>query len=194
MTVDNAPGYKGISSGNHHARMLMSQAIPNLFKVDGKTISCEYEGVVRLCRRSLFPGHHAAQCETPVCERCDEYEHLCCKAACKRCGGDHKVLLCKQKTYSLATSQSSAPQATTSATVGARIEEFPTIEDSVKEGQQKTEKQSAPVEVHENGAGVPEPAKVPPPPLLRSQRKALTSPCRHQEKPRCKRGRGESRS
>ncbi|KAL1475888.1 hypothetical protein MTO96_036960 [Rhipicephalus appendiculatus] len=52
MSVDNAPGNKGISSGNRRVRMLMSRPVPNLFKVDGKTIQCEYEGVVR--RQSAF--------------------------------------------------------------------------------------------------------------------------------------------
>ncbi|KAL1436938.1 hypothetical protein MTO96_049235 [Rhipicephalus appendiculatus] len=64
FSVDNVPGFKGISSGNRRARMLMSQPVPNLFKVDGRTVQCEYEGVVRLCRRCLLPGHIRKQCET----------------------------------------------------------------------------------------------------------------------------------
>ncbi|KAL1429148.1 hypothetical protein MTO96_016592 [Rhipicephalus appendiculatus] len=125
MTVDNVPGFKGISSGNRRVRMLMSQPVPNLFKVDGKTIQCEYEGVVRLCRRCLLPEHIRKQCETPQCERCNEFGHLRCKAPCKRCGGDHAVLLCKQK-YSSRAWGASAPQATTSGTASTRSRPFET--------------------------------------------------------------------
>ncbi|KAL1484186.1 hypothetical protein MTO96_032726 [Rhipicephalus appendiculatus] len=161
MSVDNAPGYKGISSGNWRVRMLMSQPVPNLFKVDGKTIQCEYDGVVRLCRRCLPPGHFRSKCETPQCTRCDEFGHLRCKAPCKRCGGDHSVALSKQKFSTLAW-RSSAPQAVTSAKASAQLDEFPTIADAAKEGQQGIEKQPAPAEVQEKGERESEPAEAPP--------------------------------
>lgn len=103
MDSEIVPGFKEISTGNHRVRMVMNKAVPNLLKVDGRNIQCEYEGVVRLCRRCNLPGHHASECTTPQCERCNEWGHPCWETACKRCGD-------KVKTYSSVAQWSSSSQ------------------------------------------------------------------------------------
>ncbi|KAH7975842.1 hypothetical protein HPB52_006187 [Rhipicephalus sanguineus] len=132
----------------------MSKAVPNLINVDCKTIQCEYERVVRLCRRCNFPGHHVNECETQQCERCDEWGHLRSKAACKRCGGDHAVVRCKVKTYSSVAQRFSSLWVPDSAEGNARRESAPNPEDAHKQGK-GSDSQSAPndAEVHENGEG-----------------------------------------
>ncbi|KAH6938915.1 hypothetical protein HPB50_014840 [Hyalomma asiaticum] len=73
-----------VPSGILRVRMEMNCPVPNLLKVDGRFAQCEYEGVVRLCRRCNLAGHHADACTTP---RCAEFGHAECDVACKRCGG-----------------------------------------------------------------------------------------------------------
>lgn len=134
MDSEIIPGFKEISTGNRRVRMVMSKAYPNLFKVDGKTIQCEYEGVVRLCRRCNLPGHHANKCSTPQCARCDEWGHLRCKAACKRCGGERTTVRCKVKTYSSAAQRFSPLQAPDSAEGNAREQSALNQADTHKQG------------------------------------------------------------
>ncbi|KAH7935215.1 hypothetical protein HPB52_004803 [Rhipicephalus sanguineus] len=51
--------------------------------------------VERFLDQCFFPGHHAADCKVPQCERCAEFGHAHCEAACKRCGDDHALSACK---------------------------------------------------------------------------------------------------
>ncbi|KAH6920844.1 hypothetical protein HPB50_028172 [Hyalomma asiaticum] len=105
----------------------MARPVPNLLRVEEKVVMCEYEGVVRLCRRCGLPGHHAAECETPKCERCGKFGHQTCSAACTRCGGDHGVFSCRVRTF--ASVASHAPTRRETGGVPAESEEnFPTIE------------------------------------------------------------------
>lgn len=162
MESEIVPGFKEVSTGNRRFRMVMSKAVPNLFKVDGKTVQCEYEGVVRLCRRCNFPGHHASECTTQQCERCDEWGHLRCKAACKRCGGDHAFVRCKVKTYSSVAQRSSSSRAPDSAESNAQVESAPNPADT-QEGGKGSDSQAAPnvAEVQEKGEAGSESAEAP---------------------------------
>ncbi|KAH7972832.1 hypothetical protein HPB52_017786 [Rhipicephalus sanguineus] len=147
ISVNNVPGFKSVSRGNRRARMEMREAVPNILDVDGHTIRCDYDGVVRLCRKCRIAGHEKAKCVTPRCERCEQWGHPNCNAPCKRCGGDHIPRLCKQRLYSEATSGSSAPQAQPPSTDSVRVEDVQTTQGSDKEGEQgkeQNENQSAP--------------------------------------------------
>lgn len=139
ITVDNVPGFKSVSTGNRRARMEMREAVPNILDVEGHTIRCEYDGVVRLCRKCKLAGHEKAKCVTPRCERCEQWGHPNCNAPCKRCGGDHSPRLCKQRLYSEATSRSSAPQAQPPSTDSVRAEDAQTNQGSDKENAQAKE-------------------------------------------------------
>ncbi|KAH7972392.1 hypothetical protein HPB52_011876 [Rhipicephalus sanguineus] len=144
ISVDNVPGFKSVSTGNRRARMEMHQAVPNILDVEGHTIRCEYDGVVRLCRKCRIAGHEKAKCVTP---RCEQWRHPNCNAPCKRCGGDQIPRLCKQRLYSEATSRSSAPQAQPPSTDSVQVDDAQTTQGSDKEGEQgklQNENQSAP--------------------------------------------------
>lgn len=164
ITVDNVPGFKSVSTGNRRARMEMREGVPNILDVDGHTIRCEYDGVVRLCRKCRLAGHEKAKCVTPRCERCELWGHPNCNAPCKRCGGDHIPRLCKQRLYSEAISRSSAPQVQPPSTDSAGVEDAQTTQDSDKEGKEQTENQSAPgvAEVQESEGRESEPAEASP--------------------------------
>ncbi|KAH6921885.1 hypothetical protein HPB50_006044 [Hyalomma asiaticum] len=85
----------------------MARPVPNL-RVD-RVVMCEYEGVVRLCRRCSLPGHDATECETRRCEHCGKFGHQTCSEAGTRCGGDHGVFSCKVRTYATVAGHSSSP-------------------------------------------------------------------------------------
>ncbi|KAH7982057.1 hypothetical protein HPB52_002780 [Rhipicephalus sanguineus] len=139
ITVDNVPGFKSVSTGNRRARMEMREGVPNILDVDGHTIRCEYDGVVRLCRKCRLAGHEKAKCVTPRCERCE--------------------LL-----YSEAISRSSAPQVQPPSTDSAGVEDAQTTQSSDKEGSEQRENQSAPgaAEVQESEGRESEPAEASP--------------------------------
>ncbi|KAH7971844.1 hypothetical protein HPB52_003467 [Rhipicephalus sanguineus] len=140
--------------------MEMCEGVPNILDVEGHTIRCEYDGVVRLCRKCRLAGHEKAKCVTP---RCEQWGHPNCSAPCKRCGGDHISRLCKQRLYSEATTRSSAPQAQPPNTDSAWVEDVPMPRDSGNEGEQGKENQSAPgaAEVQESEVRESEPVEAP---------------------------------
>lgn len=144
ISVDSVPGFKSVSTGNRRARMEMREAVPNILDIEGHTVRCEYDGVVRLCRRCRHAGHEKAKCDTPRCERCEQWGHPSCSAPCKRCGGDHNLRLCKQRLYSEATMRSSQPLVQPPSTDSARVEDAPRPQGSENVGTQGHEKQSAP--------------------------------------------------
>ncbi|KAH7971848.1 hypothetical protein HPB52_003471 [Rhipicephalus sanguineus] len=163
ITVDNVPGFKSVSTGNRRARMEMHEGVPNILDVEGHTIRCEYDGVVRLCRKCRLAGHEKAKCVTPRCERCEQWGHPNCNAPCKRCGGDHIPRLSKQRLYSEAISRSSAPQVQPPSTDSARVEDAQTTQGSDKEAEQGKE-QVAPgaADVHESEGRESEPVEASP--------------------------------
>ncbi|KAH7972994.1 hypothetical protein HPB52_020059 [Rhipicephalus sanguineus] len=76
----------------------------SVVKVRNAEVKFEYRGVrVKTVRvlgypadaSAFFPGHHAADCKVPQCERCAEFGHARCEAVCKRCGDDHALSACK---------------------------------------------------------------------------------------------------
>ncbi|KAH7968495.1 hypothetical protein HPB52_009014 [Rhipicephalus sanguineus] len=95
MDYEHVPEFKTVLTGNRRVRVEMARPVPNLLPVGSRIVQCEYDGVVRLCRRCFFPGHHAADCKVPQCERCAEFGHARCEAVCKRCGDDHALSACK---------------------------------------------------------------------------------------------------
>ncbi|KAL3184388.1 hypothetical protein MRX96_031939 [Rhipicephalus microplus] len=109
ISTDNLTGLR-TTTGNRRARMKLRSPVPNITDVDGHVVRCEYDGVVRLCRKCMLPGHERKKCTTPARARCEHWGHPTCDAPCKRCGGDHPPHLCKQRLYSEATTRSSVPQ------------------------------------------------------------------------------------
>ncbi|KAH7983086.1 hypothetical protein HPB52_009123 [Rhipicephalus sanguineus] len=112
IDYEHVPDFKSVLTGNRRVRVEMARPIPNL-------LPCEYDGVVRLCRRCFFPGHHAADCKVPQCERCAEFGHARCEVACKRCGDDHALSACKARTYSSVAARVPARVSSTQVTSGA---------------------------------------------------------------------------
>ncbi|KAL3237880.1 hypothetical protein MRX96_048155 [Rhipicephalus microplus] len=94
ISNENLTGLR-ITSGNRRARMELRFPLPNITDVGGHVVRCEYDGVVRLCRKCRLPGHERKMCATPRCARCQQWGHPTCDAPCKRCGGDHPPHLCK---------------------------------------------------------------------------------------------------
>ncbi|KAH7983504.1 hypothetical protein HPB52_012379 [Rhipicephalus sanguineus] len=92
VDYEHVPDFKSVLTGNRRVRIEMARPVPNLFPVGSRIVQCEYDGVVRLC---FFPGHHAADCKVPQCERCAEFGHARCEAVCKRCGEDYALSACK---------------------------------------------------------------------------------------------------
>ncbi|KAH6926816.1 hypothetical protein HPB50_022472 [Hyalomma asiaticum] len=104
-----------VLSGIRRVRIEMARPVPNLLRVEDKVVMCEYDGVVRLCRRCSLPGHHAAECETPKLRRA----HVA--------GGDHGVFSCRVRTFASVATRT--PTRGESSGVPAKSEEnFPTIE------------------------------------------------------------------
>ncbi|KAH6938549.1 hypothetical protein HPB50_010473 [Hyalomma asiaticum] len=127
VSEEYIPGWPEVLSGIRRVRIEMARPVPNLLRVEDKVVMCEYDGVVRLCRRCSLPGHHAAECETPKCERCGKFGDQTCSAACAHCGGDHGVFSCQVRTFASVASRT--PTRGESSGVPAESEEnFPTIE------------------------------------------------------------------
>lgn len=66
-------------------------AVHNFLDIIDTTVQCEYEGVIRVCRRCVAQSHMVANCETAQCERCSAFGHQVCKAMCPKCGEDHVI-------------------------------------------------------------------------------------------------------
>ncbi|KAH6919430.1 hypothetical protein HPB50_029576 [Hyalomma asiaticum] len=127
VSEEYIPGWPEVLSGIRRVRIEMVRPVPNLLRVEDKVVMCEYEGVVRLCRRCSLPGHHAAECETPKCERCGKFGHQTCSAACTRCGGDHGVFSCRVRTFASVATR--APTRGEAGGVPVESEQnFPTLE------------------------------------------------------------------
>lgn len=94
--------HPGLLSGVKRVKLDMRRPVPNYLTVRGFVIQCEYEGVVRTCRRCGANGHVSTQCRTPKCTRCGEFGHETCDASCPRCGEDHPVHQCRRRTYAVA--------------------------------------------------------------------------------------------
>ncbi|XP_065311909.2 uncharacterized protein [Dermacentor albipictus] len=105
ISEECVPGFPAVGTGNRRIRIEMARPVPNLLRVGERVVQCEYEGVVRLCRRCNLAGHHAAACDAPQCARCAQFGHASCDAACVRCGGDHAVSACSVRTYSSVTAR-----------------------------------------------------------------------------------------
>ncbi|KAH7969253.1 hypothetical protein HPB52_016298 [Rhipicephalus sanguineus] len=116
---EHVPDFKSVLTGNRRVRVEMARPVPNLLPVGSRIVQCEYDGVVRQCRRCFFPGHHAADCKVPQCERCAEFGHARCEAVCKRCGEDHALSACKVRTYSSVAARAPARVSSTQVTSGA---------------------------------------------------------------------------
>ncbi|KAH6920360.1 hypothetical protein HPB50_028652 [Hyalomma asiaticum] len=127
VSEEYIPGWPEVLSGIRRVRIEMIRSVPNLLRVEDKVVMYEYEGVVRFCRRCSLPGHHAAECETPKCERCGKFGHQTCSAACTRCGGDHGVFSCRVRTFASVATR--APTRGEAGGVPAESEQnFPTLE------------------------------------------------------------------
>ncbi|KAK8757743.1 hypothetical protein V5799_004626 [Amblyomma americanum] len=99
----------------------MSRPVPNLLKVSGKTVQCEYESVVSVCRKCAAEGHISAMCTAPQCSHCMKFGHNSCDAPCPKCGGDHRVADCTARMYSSVAAVSQAtivPSDTASVVTG----------------------------------------------------------------------------
>lgn len=147
ISGDCVPGFSVIGTGNRRIRMEMVRPVPNLLRVGDRVVAqCEYEGVVRLCRRCCLEGHHAAACVTPKCARCEQFGHESCDAACVRCGGDHAVSACSIRTYSSVAARpeqqepvredaATSPPASAAAAEGERENQSsPSVGDATEEG------------------------------------------------------------
>ena len=119
IDYEHVPEFKSVLTGNRRVRVEMARPIPNLLPVGDRIVQCEYDGVVRQCRRCFFPGHHAADCKVPQCERCGEFGHARCLAVCPRCGEDHPLSACKVRTYSSVAARAPAAFSSTQVTSGA---------------------------------------------------------------------------
>ncbi|KAH8019490.1 hypothetical protein HPB51_019829 [Rhipicephalus microplus] len=124
ISTDNLTGLR-TTTGNRRARMKLRSPVPNITDVDGHVVRCEYDGVVRFCRKCMLPGHERKKCTTPRCARCKKWGHPTCDAPCKRCGGDHPPHLCKQRLYSEATTRSGVPQVEPPTVVSTEVQDAP---------------------------------------------------------------------
>lgn len=98
VTRESVTGFPTVTTGIRRVKIEMKRAVPNFLDVIDATVQCEYEGVVRVCRKCGAQGHMGANCETPQCVRCGAYGHETCEAACPKCGEDHDVRACKKRT------------------------------------------------------------------------------------------------
>ncbi|KAH9378323.1 hypothetical protein HPB48_018876 [Haemaphysalis longicornis] len=81
----------------------MVQPVPNFLGVGRYVVQCEYEGVLRVCRRCNGSGHMAADCKALQCSRCglfDAHDIEVCERSCPRCGGDHPIAKCSRPSFS----------------------------------------------------------------------------------------------
>lgn len=120
LTHEHVPGFEGVLNGVRVVRLEMATAVPNLIQLRDLIIQCEYEGVVRICRRCHRTGHHAVKCTVPQCVRCGEYGHDQCARKCKHCGGDHDSSACKARSSAAPPVASSSSQEQVSGVVDDR--------------------------------------------------------------------------
>ncbi|KAK8781162.1 hypothetical protein V5799_017498 [Amblyomma americanum] len=99
VTRESVTGFPTVTTGIRRVKIEMKRAVPNFLDVIDATVQCEYEGVVRVCRKCGAQGHMGANCETPQCVRCGAYGHETCEAACPKCGEDHDMRACKKRTF-----------------------------------------------------------------------------------------------
>ncbi|KAL3207469.1 hypothetical protein MRX96_052673 [Rhipicephalus microplus] len=90
--------------------MELRSPVPNITDVDGHVVRCEYDGVVRLCRRCRLPGHERKTCSTPWCARCQQWGASHLRRALQALRRGSPPHLCKQRLYSEATTRTSVPQ------------------------------------------------------------------------------------
>lgn len=91
----------GLGTGVRIARIEMAEPVPNFLGIGRHVVQCEYEGVLRVCRRCDAGGHMAVECTAVQCSRCRLFGHEgeTCTNACTRCGGDHPFSQCPRKSF-----------------------------------------------------------------------------------------------
>ncbi|KAH9359748.1 hypothetical protein HPB48_021307 [Haemaphysalis longicornis] len=95
----------GLATGVRYVRLDMVQPVPNFLGVGRYVVQCEYEGVLRVCRRCNGSGHMAADCKALQCSRCglfDAHDIEACERPCPRCGGDHPIAKCSRPSFAQA--------------------------------------------------------------------------------------------
>ncbi|KAH9372484.1 hypothetical protein HPB48_022414 [Haemaphysalis longicornis] len=95
----------GLATGVRYVRLDMAQPVPNFLGIGRYVVQCEYEGVLRVCRRCNGSGHMAADCKALQCSRCglfDAHEVEACERSCLRCGGHHPIAKCSRPSFAQA--------------------------------------------------------------------------------------------
>ncbi|KAH9361959.1 hypothetical protein HPB48_003632 [Haemaphysalis longicornis] len=95
----------GLATGVQYVRLDMAQPVPNFLGIGRYVVQCEYEGVLRVCRRCNGSGHMAADCKALQCSRCglfDAHKVEACERSCPRCGGDHPIAKCPRPSFAQA--------------------------------------------------------------------------------------------
>lgn len=95
----------GLATGVRCVRLDMAQPVPNFLGVGRHVVQCEYDGVLRVCRRCNASGHMASECKAVQCSRCgmfDAHEEEVCERSCPRCGGDHPIAKCPRRSFAQA--------------------------------------------------------------------------------------------
>ncbi|KAH7940570.1 hypothetical protein HPB49_002039 [Dermacentor silvarum] len=105
VTRDSVPGFPSVTTGIRRVKIEMKSPVPNFLEIIDTTVQCEFEGVVRVCRRCGQEGHFGASCDTPQCVRCGAYGHDVCNDPCPKCGEDHAVSQCEKRTFAAVASQ-----------------------------------------------------------------------------------------
>lgn len=70
VTRESVPGFPSVTTGIRRVKIEMKSPVPNFLEIIDTTVQCEFEGVVRVCRRCGHEGHFGASCDTPQCVRC----------------------------------------------------------------------------------------------------------------------------
>lgn len=78
----------------------MVQPAPNFLGIGRHVVQCEYDSVLRVCRR-CNSSHMAVECKAVQCSRCMMFndEAKTCDRACPRCGGDHLIDKCMRPSF-----------------------------------------------------------------------------------------------
>lgn len=94
----------GLATGVRYVRLEMTTPVPNFLGVGKHVVQCEYDGVLRVCRRCNAGGHMAVDCKAVQCSRCMMFDHESetCDRACPRCGGDHPIAKCTRPSFAQA--------------------------------------------------------------------------------------------